>query len=85
MPGIHRKTPAAPERQGHRYVALVGHEHQQADQLARLLTQQGFQVGVFDAWPERASAAGVDLIVLDLGDAAADQGVELIARACAGQ
>ena len=62
------------------YVALVGHEHQQADQLARLLTQQGFQVGVFDAWPERASAAGVDLIVLDLGDAAADQGVELIAR-----
>ena len=27
-----------------------------------------------------ASAAGVDLIVLDLGDAAADQGVELIAR-----
>lgn len=62
------------------YVALVGHEHQQADQLARLLTQQGFQVGVFDAWPEHASAAGVDLIVLDLGEATAEQGVELIAR-----
>ncbi|WZB70418.1 hypothetical protein WJ968_33480 [Achromobacter xylosoxidans] len=38
------------------YVALVGHEQQQADQLARLLTQQGFQVGVFDSWPERVSA-----------------------------
>lgn len=62
------------------YVALVGHERQQADQLARLLTQQGFQVGVFDAWPERVSPGGVDLIVLDLGDAMAGDGVDLIAR-----
>ena len=36
------------------YVALVGHERQQADQLARLLTAR-LQVGVFDAWPERVS------------------------------
>ncbi|MBR8653507.1 response regulator transcription factor [Achromobacter sp. Marseille-Q0513] len=58
----------------------MGHEHQQADQLARLLAQQGFRVGVFDAWPERASAGGVDLIVLDLGQATTGEGVDLVAR-----
>ena len=55
--GINQRTPGQPERPDHRCMSrLVGHEQQQADQLARLLTQQGFQVGVFDSWPERVSA-----------------------------
>ncbi|MBR8657870.1 response regulator, partial [Achromobacter sp. Marseille-Q0513] len=67
--------PQTPEKSGGRasmselYVALVGHDPMQADLLCRLLVQQGFQVGVFDAWSEDARISGVDLIVVDLNSA----------------
>jgi len=67
-----------------RHVAMVGHENPQVDLLARLLAQQGYQISIMDAWPERLDDVPnidrIDLIVLDLARFEGDSGNALIAR-----